>query len=50
MKPIKNIVVIIVIAGFFSSCVPHPSRRPMPPGHDKKVEELKERHPSNRNR
>ncbi|MFL9832928.1 hypothetical protein [Chryseobacterium terrae] len=48
MKFLKNTIVILVIAGFISSCLPHPSQRPMPPGHDKKVEELKKHHPSNR--
>lgn len=50
MKFIKNIVAAIILAGLFSSCVPHPSQRPMPPGHDAKVEKLKEAHPRNRHR
>ena len=50
MKFLKNTVAMLILAGFFSSCVPHPSQRPMPPGHDKKVEKLKEAHPRNRNR
>lgn len=50
MKFLKNTVAMLILAGFFSSCVPHPSRRPMPPGHDKKVEKLKEAHSRNRNR
>ncbi|CAD7814553.1 hypothetical protein CHRY9390_02824 [Chryseobacterium aquaeductus] len=48
MKLIKNIIATLVTAGFLYSCVPHPSQRPKPPGHDKKVEELKEAHPKNR--
>ena len=50
MKFLKNTITILILTGFFSSCVPHPSQRPMPPGHDKKVEKLKEAHPSNRNK
>ncbi|WP_157969194.1 hypothetical protein [Chryseobacterium piscium] len=50
MKLLKNTIAIIITAGFISSCIPHPSQRPMPPGHDKKVEKLKEHHPRNRNR
>lgn len=50
MKLLKNTIAIIITAGFISSCIPHPGRRPMPPGHDKKVEKLKEHHPSNRNK
>ena len=50
MKFVKSALATLLIAGFFSSCVPHPSKRPMPPGHDKKVEKLKENHPRNRNR
>jgi len=48
MKFIKNTIAVMITAGFLASCVPHPSQRPMPPGHDKKVQELKDRHPSNR--
>ena len=40
MKLLKNTIAIIITAGFISSCIPHPGRRPMPPGHDKKVEKL----------
>ncbi|WP_156122505.1 hypothetical protein [Chryseobacterium sp. JAH] len=50
MRLLKNTIAALLLAGFFSSCLPHPSRRPMPPGHDKKVEKLKEAHPSNRNK
>lgn len=48
MKFIKNTISLLLLAGFFSSCLPHPSQKPMPPGHDKKVEELKQAHPKNR--
>lgn len=48
MKIIKNTIAALVFVSFLGSCLPHPSQRPKPPGHDKKVEELKERHPSNR--
>lgn len=48
MKLIKNTISAFILIGMFSSCLPHPSRRPMPPGHDKKVEKLKEAHPRNR--
>ena len=50
MKFIKNTIAALILAGFFASCVPHPSQRPMPPGHDKKVQELKDHHPRNRNK
>ncbi|MCY0968291.1 hypothetical protein [Chryseobacterium wangxinyae] len=48
MKLLKNTIAALIIASFFYSCVPHPGKRPMPPGHDKKVQELKDRHPGKR--
>nr|WP_314491259.1 hypothetical protein [uncultured Chryseobacterium sp.] len=42
MKLLKNTILMVTAAAFLSSCLPHPGRRPMPPGHDKKVEKIKE--------
>lgn len=48
MKFLKNAIAALFLSAFFTSCLPHPGKRPTPPGHDRKVEELKERHPGNR--